>query len=127
MKVLRRRISDESTKLSRSQQTQNAIAINKLTMHSCRVTLLDAAVHSGRSAEEIGLQANWKNPGPLVLKYTRNRSAIPALMVKQLVRDLVQEEHPAVEDVDAILVDSNDQELSSFEFFMKERQSRQLL
>ena len=46
MKVLRRRISDESTKLSRSQQTQNAIAINKLTMHSCRVTLLDAAVHS---------------------------------------------------------------------------------
>ena len=39
----------------------------------------------------------------------------------------MQEEHPAVEDVDAILVDSNDQELSSFEFFMKERQSRQLL
>ena len=34
----------------------------KLTSHSCRVTLLDAAVHAGRSTEEIGLQANWKNP-----------------------------------------------------------------
>ena len=48
--------------------------------------MLDAAVHAGRSTEEIGLQANWKNPGPLVFKYTRNRSAIPAKMVQQLVR-----------------------------------------
>ena len=47
----------------------------ELTAHSCRVTLLDAAVHAGRSTEEIGLQANWKNPGPLVLKYTRNRTS----------------------------------------------------
>ena len=60
--------------------------VNNLTAHSARVTMLDAAVHAGRSTEEIGLQANWKNPGPLVFKYTRNRSAIPAKMVQQLVR-----------------------------------------
>ena len=53
-------------------------ALQSLTAHSCRVTLLDAAVHAGRSTEEIGLQANWKNPGPLVLKYTRDRSSVPA-------------------------------------------------
>ena len=34
----------------------------QITAHSARVTLLDAAVHAGRSAEEIGLQANWKTP-----------------------------------------------------------------
>ena len=45
-----------------------ADVVNKLTAHSARVTMLDAAVHAGRSTEEIGLQANWKNPGPLVLK-----------------------------------------------------------
>ena len=34
--------------------------LSNLTAHSCRVTLLDAAVHAGRSTEEIGLQANWE-------------------------------------------------------------------
>ena len=108
-----------SSELTKPQQVRHAIEINKLTMHSCRVTLLDAAVHAGRTTEEIGLQANWKNPGPLVLKYTRNRSAVPALMVKQLVRDLVQGERPVQEDDDTILVDANDHELSSFEFFIR--------
>ena len=51
--------------------------LHGITAHSARVTLLDAAVHAGRSTEEIGLQANWKNPGPLVLKYTRNRTSVP--------------------------------------------------
>lgn len=63
----------------------------QLTAHSARVTMLDAAVHAGRSTEEIGLQANWKNPGPLVLKYTRNRSVIPAKMVLQ---DMLTQSHP---------------------------------
>lgn len=30
------------------------------------------------------IQANWKNPGPLVLKYTRNRISVPAQMVRRL-------------------------------------------
>ena len=94
-------------------------ALQDLTAHSCRVTLLDAAVHAGRSTEEIGLQANWKNPGPLVLKYTRNRSSVPATMIKQLVRELVQEQHPTVEDEHTLLVDAADSDLDHVEFFTK--------
>lgn len=86
----------------------------KLSAHSCRVTLLDAAVHAGRSTEEIGLQANWKDPGPLVLKYTRNRSSVPATMIKQLVRDLTQENHPVVEDENTALTDATDDDLDGW-------------
>ena len=35
-----------------------AATIGKLTAHAARVTMLDAAVHAGRSTEEICLQAN---------------------------------------------------------------------
>ena len=94
-------------------------SVTKLTAHSCRVTLLDAAVHAGRSAEEIGLQANWKDPGPLVLKYTRNRSSVPATMIKQLVRELSQEKHPVVEDEDTMLTDAMDDDAVGMEFFTK--------
>ncbi len=93
--------------------------VTKFTAHSCRVTLLDAAVHAGRSTEEIGLQANWKNPGPLVLKYTRNRSAVPATMIKQLVRDLTQESHPVAEDENTLLTNAADDDLDGMEFFTK--------
>ena len=93
--------------------------VDKLTVHSCRVTLLDAAVHAGRSTEEIGLQANWKNPGPMVLKYTRNRSSVPATMIKQLVREMVQENHPVIEDAQTFLTDASDQDLDNLEFFIK--------
>jgi hypothetical protein len=64
--------------------------IRSVTWHSARVTLLSAAVHKGRSSEEIALQANWKNPGALVLKYTRDRRTIPIQMVQGLVRDMRQ-------------------------------------
>ena len=94
-------------------------ALQSLTAHSCRVTLLDAAVHAGRSTEEIGLQANWKNPGPLVLKYTRDRSSVPATMIKQLVQELAQEKHPVVEDEDTVLDDVQDTDLAGVEFFIK--------
>ena len=97
----------------------DAVTIGKLTAHSCRVTLLDAAVHAGRSSEEIGLQANWKNPGPLVLKYTRNRTQVPALMIKQLVQDLVANDHPTQPDKDTLLTDVSDQDLCAAEFFIK--------
>ena len=86
-------------------------ALQDLTAHSCRVTLPDAAVHAGRSTEEIGLQANWKDPGSLVLKYTRNRSSVPATMIKQLVRELVQEQHPTAEDENTLLVEAADSDL----------------
>ena len=37
--------------------------VTHLTWHSARVTMLDQAVHFDRSAQEIGVQANWKKPG----------------------------------------------------------------
>lgn len=40
-------------------------------------------------------------------------------MVKQLVRDLVQSDHLVQETEDTILVDANEFELSSIEFFIK--------
>ena len=33
-----------------------------VTWHSCRVTLLAAAVQAQKPDKEIGLQANWKDP-----------------------------------------------------------------
>ena len=93
--------------------------VPKFTAHSARETMLDAAVHAGRSAEEIGLQANLKNPGPLVLKYTRNRSAIPAQMMRQLVQDMLVQIHP-VESSDKVdLADEDPAALDQVQYFTK--------
>lgn len=105
--------------IAEEQKTTLIRSMAELTAHSCRVTLLDAAVHAGRSTEEIGLQANWKNPGPLVLKCTRNRTSVPATMIKQLVRDLTTEDHFVKEDQDTMLTDVCDQELDGVQFFIK--------
>ena len=118
LKYFARTASDQRD-IDAAKKHQDALIIATLTAHSCRVTLLDAAVHAGRSTEEIGLQANWKNPGPLVLKYTRNRSQVPAMMVKQLVQDLVAQKHPAREEQEDDLTDVADRDLSSEEFFVK--------
>ena len=101
---------------TRAKTLESAQAV---TAHSCRVTLLDAAVHAGRSSEEIGLQANWKDPGPMVLKYTRNRSSVPATMIKQLVKEITQEHHPIVEDENTVLDDIADSDLGAVEYFIK--------
>ena len=119
LKYLSRDLVDSSPRVARSERVDLARIIHTFTMHSCRVTLLDAAVHAGRTTEEIGLQANWKNPGPLVLKYTRNRTGVSAVMVKQLVKDMVQEQHPVQEDDDTLLMDAPDSELQVIEYFMK--------
>ena len=98
--------------------------LSSLTAHSARVTLLDAAVHAGRSTEEIGLHANWKNPGPLVLKYTRNRTSVPAQMVRQLVKDMVEQEHPFEAPADAVLDEVDLCALDEVMFFVKTQGSR---
>ncbi len=118
-KYFARQASDRRPELEPQEKHEDAVAIANITAHSCRVTLLDAAVHAGKSAQEIGLQANWKDPGPLVLKYTRNRTQVPALMIKSLVQDLVAAGHPTQELEDAVLVDARESELSSPEFFIK--------
>ena len=56
----------------------------KVTCHSLRVTLLDAAVHAGADDKVIGLQANWKDPSQLVLKYARSRKELSVRMVQDL-------------------------------------------
>lgn len=109
----------DSLKMNSGSRALSIESVSNLTAHSCRVTLLDAAVHAGRSSEEIGLQANWKDPGPLVLKYTRNRSSVPATMIKQLVRDLSHEKHPIVEDENTMLTDAADDDADGMEFFTK--------
>ena len=119
MKCLAARALNYDADLHAWPKAQATEALQHLTAHSCRVTLLDAAVHAGRSTEEIGLQANWKNPGPLVLKYTRNRSSVPATMIKQLVQDLAQAKHPVVEDDSTVLDDVQDTDLAGMEFFVK--------
>lgn len=41
-------------------------------------------------------------------------------MVKQLVQELVQEERPAIEDADTVLVDAVESDLATNDFFMKQ-------
>ena len=62
--------------------------VQMITWHSMRVTMLDAAVHSGVDDKAIGLQANWKDPGPMVLKYARKRKDLSIRMVKNLAIEL---------------------------------------
>ena len=98
--------------------------ISSLTAHSARVTLLDAAVHARRSTEEIGLQANWKNPAPMVLKYTRNRSSVPAEMVQQLVKEMAQKLHPSESTDEVDIDDPADTALDEVQFFLKKHSGR---
>ena len=70
--------------------------LQKVTWHTCRVTLLSAAVHEQKDAQAIALQANWKNPSSLVLKYARDRRSIPLRMVGELVQALRHDWQPPI-------------------------------
>lgn len=72
-------------------------SVQKITWHSMRVTMLDAAVRSKVDDKLIGLQANWKNPGPLVLKYARQRKELSVAMVRDLASQLREDWVPDVE------------------------------
>ena len=63
--------------------------VPKVTWHSLRVTLLNAAVHAGVEALPISMQANHANTD-LVIKYTRDRRHVPLQMVGKLLGDLRQ-------------------------------------
>ena len=93
--------------------------VTHLTWHSARVTMLDQAVHFDRSAQEIGVQANWKNPGPLVLKYTRSRSSLPAKMIQELVHEISRDFHPVCAKEDDEIDDQEDRDVTLTEFFVK--------
>ena len=57
--------------------------VPEVTMHSCKVTMIDAAVHAGEDPLPISIQAHHANTD-LVIKYTRNRSEVPLQMVNRL-------------------------------------------
>ncbi|CAE7645183.1 unnamed protein product [Symbiodinium necroappetens] len=94
--------------------------VTALTWHSARVTVLDQAVHCKRAQQAIGVQASWKNPGPLVLKYTRSRSSLPALMIKDLVSEVSKEYEPECAREDDAIDDPEDHGDCLTEFFIKE-------
>ena len=84
--------------------------IQEITWHSCRVTLLSAAVQAQVPDKEIGLQANWKNPSQLVLKYARSRKEISIEMVKRLTKRIASDwkSPPEFEAEDSNLIDFGD-------------------
>ena len=72
----------------RSDQKDEIIqVIPKVTMHSCKVTMIDAAVHHGEDPLPISMQAHHANTD-LVIKYARNRGDVPLKMLGRLVSDL---------------------------------------
>ena len=57
------------------------------TWHSCKTTLLDKAAHQEENTMAIGLQGHWKDPmGPMPLKCTRKRMAIPLAMISRVCK-----------------------------------------
>ena len=60
--------------------------VDRVTMHSCKVTLINAAVHAGYDPVPISIQAHHANTD-LVIKYTRNRTAVPLDMVSALTKE----------------------------------------
>ena len=80
----------------------------EITWHSMRATLLSAAVNSQVDDKIIGLQANWKDPSQLVLKYARQRKELSIRMVKDLAARIRSEWVPdrtkfEVEDDDDVV------------------------
>ena len=90
------------------------------TNDMCASALMMSLV--GKLVQEACLDphGNWKNPGPLVLKYTRNRSSVPARMVQELVRDMLAQEHPVQESEDVFLDTPETLTPEAPEFFLKQ-------
>eukprot|EP00435_Cladocopium_sp_Y103_P061366 s1473_g23.t1 len=67
-----------------------------------RVTMLAEAVKANVDDKIVGLQANWKDPSQLVLKYARQRKELSVAMVElepgEAVRTALQLQHPFTVD-----------------------------
>jgi len=92
-----------------------------VTWHSCRVTLLALAVVKGEVDNSIGLQANWKDPGPMVMKYARNRKQIALKMVSRLITTMKENWDPESAKLGDVILDIDDdtQNPDPLEFFVK--------
>ena len=84
-------------------------SVDEVTWHSMRVTLLAGAVRENVDEKIIGLQANWKDPKQLVLKYARQRKELSVAMVKDLTGKIKESWKP---DPDTCMVDEDEIELA---------------
>ena len=83
--------------------------VREITWHSMRVTMLSEAVKANVDDKVVGLQANWKDPSQLVLKYARQRKELSVAMVKDMAEKLRKAWVP---DQGHFLVEEEDEEVT---------------
>eukprot|EP00435_Cladocopium_sp_Y103_P002024 s1300_g1.t1 len=83
--------------------------VREVTWHSMRVTMLSEAVKARVDDKIVGLQANWKDPSQLVLKYARQRKELSVAMVKSMTEKLRQEWVP---DQQHFVIEEEDEEVT---------------
>ena len=83
-------------------------AVQEVTWHSMRVTMLSEAVKAQVDDKIVGLQANWKDPKQLVLKYARSRKELSVAMVKDMASKLREEWVP---DSKQFVIEEEDEEV----------------
>ncbi|CAE8678725.1 unnamed protein product, partial [Polarella glacialis] len=90
--------------------------IKELTWHSMKVTMLQAMAAAETDPLAIVLQGHWKDPkGAMVLKYARNRLAIPVRTIKVLTERAARAWRPNHEPEDGPIVDyDSDNETNQF-------------
>eukprot|EP00438_Fugacium_kawagutii_P023814 Skav204935 [mRNA] locus=scaffold2514:68997:87350:+ [translate_table: standard] len=102
--------------------------IPTVTWHSMRVTFLAEAVRAKVDDKVIGLQANWKDPKELVLKYARQRKELSVEMIKDVTAEMIKDVTAKMRsswtpDPAAFVMEEEDQEMvvpiSAVEYFVK--------
>ena len=94
-------------------------AVREVTWHSMRVTMLSEAVKARVDDKIVGLQANWKDPSQLVLKYARQRKELSVAMVKEMADKFRKNWTP---NPDKFVVEDEDEEVTEpmlIEFIVK--------
>ena len=116
------RLAVEHGKIKNEDMTRVLSFYKVVTWHSCRVTLLSLAVLEGEHEQAIGLQANWKNPGPMVMKYARDRKQVALKMLSRLIVKMKDDWTPEVVKEDGVEIDDDDdaQFPDPPEFFVKD-------
>ena len=104
-----------------AEEAQRVMGFHKaVTWHSARCSMLSLAVHRGEAEPQIGLQGNWKNPGPMIQKYARDRKQVALQMVTRLIGGLRDEWKPSgLSAEDELEIEPELQSADPLEFFLK--------
>ena len=86
--------------------------VPNLTWHSCKVTMVDAAVHANEDSVAISIQAHHSSPA-LVEKYTRNRSHIPLQLISRVLKQMRDEWSPVFKPALPVLGQPQEEETFS--------------